>query len=127
MEEYSMPAARLEHQAALKKIIEDWSKDYTIEEAVDQILDAGVPAAPIYDIKAVMECDHIANARQMFLDCDHPVAGHIKLNGNPVKLMDDMPVLNWPAPDLGQDNSSVYGAFGVSDAELNALKEKGVI
>ncbi len=127
MEEYSMPAARLEHQAALKKIIEDWSKDYTIEEAVDQILDAGVPAAPIYDIKAVMECDHIANARQMFLDCDHPVAGRIKLNGNPVKLMDDMPVLNWPAPDLGQDNSSVYGAFGVSDAELNALKEKGVI
>lgn len=40
-----------------------------------------------------MDNDHIANARQMFLDCDHPVAGHIKLNGNPVKLMDDMPEL----------------------------------
>lgn len=74
-------------------IIEDWSKDYTIEEAVDPILGAGVPAAPIYDIKAVMDNDHIANARQMFLDCDHPVAGHIKINGNPVKLMDDMPEL----------------------------------
>lgn len=126
-EDYSMPAARIEHQAELKKIIEDWSKDYTIEEAVDLILGAGVPAAPIYDIKAVMENDHIANARQMFLDCDHPVAGHIKLNGNPVKLMDDMPELKWAAPDLGQDNADIYGGFGVDAAELAALKEKGVI
>ncbi len=126
-EEYSMPAARIEHQAELKKIIEEWSKDYTIEEAVDAILGAGVPAAPIYDIKAVMENDHIANARQMFLDCDHPVAGHIKLNGNPVKLMDDMPELKWAAPELGQDNADIYGGFGVDAAELAALKEKGVI
>lgn len=126
-EDYSMPAARIEHQAELKKIIEDWSKDYTIEEAVDLILGAGVPAAPIYDIKAVMENDHIANARQMFLDCDHPVAGHIKLNGNPVKLMDDMPELKWAAPELGQDNADIYGGFGVDAAELAALKEKGVI
>lgn len=126
-EEYSMPASRIEHQAELKKIIEDWSKDYTIEEAVDTILGAGVPAAPIYDIKAVMENDHIANARQMFLDCDHPIAGHIKLNGNPVKLMDDMPELKWAAPELGQDNADIYGGFGVDAAELAALKEKGVI
>lgn len=126
-EDYSMPAARIEHQAELKKIIEDWSKDYTIEEAVDLILGAGVPAAPIYDIKAVMENDHIANARQMFLDCDHPVAGHIKLNGNPVKLMDDMPELKWAAPELGQDNADIYGGFGVDAAELAALKEKGVV
>lgn len=126
-EEYSMPASRIEHQAQLKKVIEDWSKDYTIEEAVDLILGAGVPAAPIYDIKAVMENDHIANARQMFLDCDHPVAGHIKLNGNPVKLMDDMPELKWAAPELGQDNADIYGGFGVDAAELAALKEKGVI
>lgn len=126
-EAYSMPASRIEHQAELKKIIEDWSKDYTIEEAVDLILGAGVPAAPIYDIKAVMENDHIANARQMFLDCDHPVAGHIKLNGNPVKLMDDMPELKWAAPELGQDNADIYGGFGVDAAQLAELKEKGVI
>ena len=126
-EDYSTPASRLAHQAELKKIIEDWSKDYTIEEAVDLILGAGVPAAPIYDIRAVMENDHIANARQMFLDCDHPVAGHIKLNGNPVKLMDDMPELKWAAPELGQDNADIYGGFGVDAAELAELKEKGVI
>lgn len=126
-EAYSMPASRIEHQAELKKIIEDWSKDYTIEEAVDLILGAGVPAAPIYDIKAVMENDHIANARQMFLDCDHPVASHIKLNGNPVKLMDDMPELKWAAPELGQDNADIYGGFGVDAAQLAELKEKGVI
>lgn len=74
-----------------------------------------------------MENDHIANARKMFLDCDHPVAGHIKLNGNPVKLMDDMPELKWAAPELGQNNADIYGGYGVDAAELSALKEKGVI
>lgn len=125
---YDSPANRLANEAELKKIIEEWSKDYTIEEAVELVLGAGVPAAPIYDIKAVMESDHIANAREMFLDCDHPVAGSIKINGNPVKLMDDMPGLRWPAPALGQDNEAVYGELlGLSAEQVASFKEQGVL
>lgn len=125
---YDTPAHRLANEATLKTIIEKWSVNHTIEEAVDLILGAGVPAAPIYDIPAVMANDHIANAREMFLDCEHPVAGHIKLNGNPVKLLDDMPGLKCPAPSLGQDNKEIYSQFGgLTEVEIDALREKGVI
>ncbi len=127
-ERYNEPAKRLERQAELKDIIEAWSVNFTIEEAVNQILSVGVPAAPIYDIKAVMENDHIANVREMFIDCEHPVAGHLRINGNPVKLMDSMPKLRTPAPTLGQNNESVYeNVFGISADRLRGLKEKGVV
>lgn len=125
---YDSPTNRLTNQASLKVIIEKWSTQHTIEEAVDLILAAGVPAAPIYDIKAVMENDHIANVREMFLDCEHPTAGHLRINGNPVKLMDSMPRLRTPAPALGQDNESVYGQMlGLSAEEVSALKSNGVL
>ena len=92
------------------------------------ILGAGVPAAPIYDIPAVMANEHIANVREMFLDCDHPVAGHIKLNGNPVKLMDSMPRLRWAAPELGQHNEEIYGELlGLGEEKLAELRENKVI
>lgn len=125
---YDTVAHRLENQASLKAIIEAWSAAYTIEEAVTLLLDAGVPAAPIYDIKAVMENQHIAVAREMFLECDHPVAGHIKLNGNPVKMMDSMPRLRMSAPALGQDNAQVYQTLcGLSAEQMDEMKQAGVI
>lgn len=125
---YDSPTNRLANQASLKVIIEKWSSQYTIEEAVDMILAAGVPAAPIYDIKAVMENDHIANVREMFPDCEHPVAGHLRLNGNPVKLMDSMPRLRTPSPSLGQDNESVYAQLvGLTADDVSKLKAEGVL
>lgn len=127
-ERYKTNDLRCVNQAPLKVEIEKWSADYTIEEAVDIILGAGVPAAPIYDIKAVMANEHIANVREMFLECDHPKAGHLKINGNPVKLMDSMPRLRTPAPTLGQDNDTVYqDVFGLSAERLAALKGDGII
>lgn len=78
---YDTPVNRLANQAELKVIVEEWSTQHTIAEAVDAVLAAGVPAAPINDIPAVMNDEHIAKAREMFLDCEHPVAGHLRLNG----------------------------------------------
>ena len=125
---YDTPVNRLANQAELKVIVEEWSTQHTIAEAVDAVLAAGVPAAPINDIPAVMNDEHIAKAREMFLDCEHPVAGHLRLNGNPVKLMDSMPRLRTPAPALGQDNEAVYeDVFGVSPERLAELKDQGVI
>ena len=75
-----------------------------------------------------MNDEHIAKAREMFLDCDHPVAGHICVNGNPVKLMESMPRLRRPAPTLGQDNEAVYeGVFGLSPERFAQLKDEGII
>lgn len=119
---------RCTNHKQLKEEIHKWSRNYTIEEAVDMILNAGVPAAPIMGLKEVTENEHIAHAREMFVDCEHPVIGQMRLNGNPVKLMDTKPVIKSPAPLLGADNEEVYKELLGMDAEtLKDLKERGIL
>jgi crotonobetainyl-CoA:carnitine CoA-transferase CaiB-like acyl-CoA transferase len=91
-------------------------------------LSKGIPAGPIYDLKQIIEDEHISKAREMFLDVDHPVIGKMKVNGNPIKLMDTMPDVQMPAPTLGQDNDYVYGEIlKMSKQEIKDLSKNGVI
>ena len=118
-----------ENRVALAKIIDDWASDYSAEELVDMILGVGVPAAPIMDLKDVSENEHIAKAREMFVDLDHPVIGKMRVNGNPVKLLGTPVEFVKPAPVApGEDNEAVYeGTFGLSAEDVKSLKEKGVL
>lgn len=119
---------RCDHHAELKPIIEEWSHQYTIDEAVEKILQAGVPAAPINDLYRITTDPHIAQAREMFVPLHHPVIGDMKVNGNPVKLMDTKADISVPAPNLGQDNGVVYKEFlGIDENALAVLAEKKII
>ena len=89
---------------------------------------AGVPAAPINDMRRVTSDDSIANIRQMFVPLHHPVIGDMRVNGNPVKLMDMMPEITRCAPELGQDNETVYRELlGLDAAALQEYKDRNVI
>lgn len=119
---------RCKNYRALKKEIESWSRNFKSEELVDSILSAGVPAAPIFGLKEITENEHIAKAREMFVNIKHPIIGDMKVNGNPVKLMETKTEVKTPAPLLGADNEEVYGAMlGMDLNTLNSLKDKGVI
>ena len=127
-EKFSTNNRRCENYAELKPEIEKWSINYTIEEAVEILLDAGVPAAPIYGFERIMKDPHIADAREMIVDIHHPVIGDMRINGNPVKLMTTKPTIKTPAPGLGQHNNVVYSEIlGLDESEIKALKEKGTI
>lgn len=119
---------RCDNHAALKPEIEKWTSLHTINEAVEAINAAGVPAAPINDMRRVTSDDSIANVREMFVPLHHPVIGDMRVNGNPVKLLDMMPQITRHAPELGQDNEAVYGELlGLDAAALNEYREKHVI
>lgn len=119
---------RCDNHAALKPEIEKWTSLHTIDEAVEAINAAGVPAALINDMRRVTSDDSIANVREMFVPLHHPVIGDMRVNGNPVKLLDMMPQITRHAPELGQDNEAVYGELlGLDAAALNEYREKHVI
>lgn len=64
----------------------------------------------------------------MFIEIEHPVIGNMKVNGNPIKLMDMMPRINCPAPVLGQDNEEILeGMLGYSKQEVEELQAHKVI
>lgn len=119
---------RVQNNLIQKAEIEKWTMDKSVDDIVDIILGAGIPAGPIYDVKNITEDQHIASDREMFIDIEHPVIGHMKVNGNPIKLMDMMPRINYPAPTLGQDNDMVFGdILGMDEDQIRELKQQKVI
>lgn len=119
---------RCENHAALKIEIEKWSVTQTIDEAYAAIDAVGVPVSPINDLYRVSHDPHIVEDRQMFVHVDHPVIGDMRVNGNPVKLLDMMPEIKTCAPELGQHNEEIYGRLlGLDKADLESLAENKII
>ncbi len=118
---------RVANNEIQKKYIEEWTMQYTVDEIVDKILAKGIPAAPIYNVKQITEDEHIAKAREMFIEIEHPVIGKMKVNGNPIKLMDMMPRINCPAPTLGQDNDEILQTLGYTAEQIGEFRANGVI
>ena len=59
---------------------------------------------------------------------EHPIVGELRYPGWPMRITPGP--RRWyrtPAPLLGQHNDEVLGSIGVTPAELQALREAGVI
>jgi len=119
---------RVKNNLILKEYIEEWTKQYTVDEAVEIVLNAGIPAGPINDLSDTMNDENFTVDREMIIKTHHPVMGDITLNGNPVKLMDTMPEIYKPSPTLGEDTEDIFAEFlGMNAEDVAALKEKGII
>ena len=118
---------RVANVTALKPIIEAWTRERTTDEICDIFLDAGIPAGPINTIDKVVKDPHIAGARQMFVECEHPVAGKVTLTNTQLKFTNKPAGVRFPAPTLGQHNNEVLKALGRSEEEIASYKANGVI
>lgn len=119
---------RIENHAVLKPIIEDFLKDYTMDEAVDMMLAAGLPAGPINTIDRVVADPHIAGAREMFVTVPHPTAGNMKIAGNQIKLSETPVSFERPAPLLSQHTAEILKEqLGYDEETVKQLYEEGVL
>jgi len=63
----------------------------------------------------------------MFATINHPTRGEFTMPGCPIQL-EDSPVTLTSAPLLGEHNREVYAEYlGIEGAELDRLKEQGII
>lgn len=68
---------------------------------------AGIPCAPINDTAMLLAEPQVA-ARNMIVTAEDPVAGTVRLAGNPIKLSGVVdPVTRAPAPDLDQHRAAI--------------------
>ncbi|MBC8282014.1 MAG: CoA transferase [Chloroflexi bacterium] len=79
------------------------------------------------DAGDLVECPHL-EAREFFVDVDHPVVGPAKYPGMAVRLPGEPLTPSQPAPLLGQHNSEIFvQELGYSPEELVSLRQLGVI
>ncbi|MGN5129613.1 CaiB/BaiF CoA transferase family protein [Aeromonas hydrophila] len=119
---------RIKNSHLLKEIVEAWSIQCTMDELIDMLLDVGIPAGPINTIDRVVADPHIADSREMFVDMVHPIAGKLKITGNPIKMSDDSYNKPKSSPLLGEHNLDVLQKYlDLSEEQVKTLKDNGVI
>ncbi len=126
--EFENNIKRVQNHAKLKPIIDNWTKDRNIDDIVELLLEAGIPAAPINTIDRVVKDPHIAGAREMFVDLEHPVAGKMKVTGNQLKFTRKKIQIVEPAPLLSQHTKEIFQSrLGLNGQQVDELREEGVI
>ncbi len=119
---------RVKHHHRLKLLIEAWTRTRHVKELVELLNAEGVPAAPIYSIKEVVEDPHIVIDRQMFMEQTHPRIGKVTLLGNPIKMSATQPKPRGPAPRLGQHTREILTRIlRLRQKDVDALHLQGVI
>jgi formyl-CoA transferase len=120
--------ARGENQEELEGIVADWAGRQTAAE-IDRLLnDAGVICGPIYTIADIFEDEHY-RARDMLVTHEDEEFGDYVGPGIVPKFSETPGQVRWSAPwEEGSHNRDVYGGLlGLSDEELEKLKEQGVL
>ncbi|MBE6970629.1 MAG: CoA transferase [Ruminococcaceae bacterium] len=108
--------------------VEKWSTTVTAKEAIELLHANGIPAGPLNDTSDVVVDEHIAGAREMFPEVEHPIVGKLKGTAVPIKFSDTPTTIRKPSPLLGEDNAAIYGEMlGLDEVQLAQLKEKKII
>ena len=86
---------------------------------------AGVPCGPVYDY-AQMFADPQVRHRGLVQYASDPESGEVPHIRTPVRIGESIRVRT-VAPKLGEHNAEIFGRLGVSEAELQKLRVKGVL
>lgn len=120
-------AARVAHVDKIDGIIEDWTLGHDMNELIELLAGAGVPAGPVYSI-ADIAADLQFQARQMILEVPDARIGRVTMPGVVPVLTETPGSVRWAGPAIGADNHEVLrSVLGLSDEEIEGLADEGVI
>lgn len=103
-----------------------WCADRRVAEVLEALAAARVPAGKVYTAKDIAEDPHY-RARGMLQPQTTRDGDTIEVPGVVPKLEATPGRLRSPAPRLGEDTDAVLREVGLSDAQITALRERGVI
>ena len=126
-EKFATGAGRVAHGEELKELLikglAHWDRMPLFLASGEQRLVFGMAQ----DAGDLAECPHL-QARDFFVDVDHPVVGRARYPGMAVRLPGETITASQPAPLLGQHNAKIYGQeLGYSQEDLISLRQHGVI
>jgi crotonobetainyl-CoA:carnitine CoA-transferase CaiB-like acyl-CoA transferase len=97
---------RVENRDALEKIISKIIKTKRSAEWVNIFTRTDVPAGYIYSVDQMLKMKTLKE-REMIINVQHPVAGQLRMIGNPIKLSGTKKNKTLPPPQLGQHNKEI--------------------
>lgn len=118
---------RMEHQEELDQIIEEWTRKRTQDEALARMEEEDAIVGPVYTMEDVFEDEQYA-VRNDLVSIGDDALGSVKTQAAVPKMSETPGEVTHLGGPPGEHNDEVYGEeLGLSEAEREALSEKGVI
>ena len=119
-------AGRVARVQELDAAIGAWSAQRTVQQVLDALGNARVPAGKVYTAKDIAEDPHY-RARDMLLSQTTRDGYTVQVPGIVPKLSATPGTIRSSAPHLGDDTDAVLAEAGLSDEQIALLRSKGVI
>jgi crotonobetainyl-CoA:carnitine CoA-transferase CaiB-like acyl-CoA transferase len=124
---YRTNEQRVMHRDFIVSAISEKTRERTTAEWLDVLEDAGIPCAPVNDMKAAFNEDQLRH-NGMVVEVDHPTHGRIHVLGIPYKFSGSPCAQFLPPPLLGEHTrEGLTRLLELGDATLDELEGEGVI
>lgn len=119
-------AGRVARIEEIDAAISAWTQPRAIEQVMDALAAARVPAGKVYTAKDISEDPHY-RARQMIVPQTTRDGHTLEVPGIVPKLSVTPGTIRSSAPHLGDDTDAVLQGLGLSAAQIATLRERGIV
>jgi formyl-CoA transferase len=119
-------AGRVARVAELDAAIESWTVERTVEQVLNALGDARVPAGKVYTVADIATDPHF-RAREMILTQKTREGYEVEVPGIVPKLSGTPGTVRTAAPRLGEDTDAVLREMGLSDEQIAQLRRTGIV
>jgi len=124
--DYADNTGRVKHVAYIDKIIGQWTILHGVEDVLQVLEHARVPAGKIYTAADIARDPHFS-ARQMIMSETQDDGTELQVPGIVPKLSRTPGQLLRKAPKIGQDNLKVLRDIGITEEQIQIMYQQGII
>ena len=119
--------SRAEHADELDAAVADWIAARPRGDALDALVKARLPAAPVNDLAAILSDPHVV-ARENVVEVEDPEGGSLPMLAPAPRLSGTPGRVRSPGPPLGKHAREICADWlGLATEEIDALEREGVI
>jgi crotonobetainyl-CoA:carnitine CoA-transferase CaiB-like acyl-CoA transferase len=118
--------ARVRHNALVDAALARAIGERTLDDMRGLFESSDLTACAVYDIADITKDPHVI-ARGILVDVPDPELGAVRMTAATPRLTATPAAVRWAGPPLGAHNAEVYGALGISGAELEHLERDGIV
>jgi len=117
---------RAEHADELDSYVGSWIQERTRSEVIEAFEEAGAAVAPVYSPAELLE-DPQVKALNMLPEVPDPHLGPVRMHNVLGRFSETPGSIRHTGRQLGADTAPVLEALGLSTAEIDDLRQRGVI